>query len=73
MTKRSKCRTEPSAEVEPRPEDGAIDDTVSLGKVAGDQAASGLAQGVAWPIIVYAAVRAIGALGRYLRGGRRLR
>ncbi|MEO8228346.1 MAG: hypothetical protein ABI628_01145 [Chloroflexota bacterium] len=73
MTKRSKTRTEPSAEVEPRPDDGPVDDTVALGKVAGDQAASGLAQGLAWPLIVYAVARAIGAFGRYLRGGRRLR
>jgi hypothetical protein len=73
MTKRSKRRTDPSAEVEPRPEEGTIDDTVSLGKVAGDQAASGLAQGIAWPLMVYVAARAIGALGRFLRGGNRLR
>ncbi|MDP9482588.1 MAG: hypothetical protein M3P84_05125 [Chloroflexota bacterium] len=72
MAKRSKYRPGAPAEVEPRPEDDTVDDVVAFGKVAGDQAATGLPQGIVWPLIVYAIARAIGALGRYLRGGRRL-
>ena len=74
MVKRSKLRPERLAEVEPRQdEDGPVDDVVSFGKVAGDQAASGLPQGLVWPLFVYGVARAIGALGRFLRGGKRLR
>jgi hypothetical protein len=73
MAKRSKRGTDRPAEVDSRPEDGPVDDTASIAKIAGDQAASGLPQGLAWPLIVYAVARAIGALGRFLRGGRRLR
>jgi hypothetical protein len=73
MAKRSKRCPEPPAEVESRPEDGTVDDVVSFGKVAGDQAASGLPQGLLWPLVIYAIARAIGAVMRILSGGRRLR
>jgi hypothetical protein len=73
VVRRSKRRVSLPAEAEPRPDDGPVDDTASITKIAGDQAASGLAQGLAWPVIVYAVARAIGAVGRFLRGGKRLR
>ncbi len=73
MVKQSKRRPERPADVRPSPEDTPIDDVASFGKVAGDQAASGLPQGVVWPLFIYVIARAIGALRRFLLGGKRLR
>ena len=73
MVKPTKRRPERPADVEPRPEDAPVDDVVSFGKVAGDQAASGLPQGIVWPLFIYVIARAIGAVRRFLLGGKRLR
>jgi hypothetical protein len=71
MVRRRKRRTDRLAEAESRPEDGPVDDAGSLVKLAGDQAASGLPQGLSSVFIVYALFRVIRGLVRFLRGGPR--
>jgi hypothetical protein len=71
MARRSKHRTGRSAEAEPRQEDGPVDDTGSLVKLAGDQTASGYPQGLGTVFIAYVLFRVIRGLVRFLRGGTR--
>jgi hypothetical protein len=73
MTRRGKRRTDRPVRAEPLREDGPVDDAGSLVKLAGDQAASGLPQGLGSVVIVYSVFRVIRGLMRFLRGGTRLR
>ena len=69
MVKRSKRLTDGPVGAGPPSDDDPVDDFGSLLKLSGDQVASGLAQGIGAAIIVYAIVRAIRGLARFLRGG----
>lgn len=71
MARRGKRRTDRSADAERIAEDGPVDDGGSLAKLAGDQAASGLPQGLGAVVVVYALFRVIRGLGRFLRGDSR--
>jgi hypothetical protein len=71
VVRRNKRRLSRSGDAEPRPGDGPVDDTGSLVKLSGDQAASGLPQGIGAVLIVYAGFRVLRGLGRFLRGRNR--
>jgi hypothetical protein len=73
MTRRSHRPTDRPVGAEVLPEDGPVDDAGGLVKLAGDQAASGLPQGLGSVVIVYAVFRVIRWLVGFLRGGTRLR
>ncbi len=66
---RRRRRAGPTADEAPLEDQGVIDDTGSLVKLSGDQAASGFAQGIGAVVVVYAVARVLRGLAGFLRGG----